>query len=306
MYYQNPRLPKYGGREGEGNFRPMTFQEARALSYGNHIWFVGARGDARRVKVNGRPRTWVRSPDRIEIPVKYGMYEFAIFNERDIAEGKLLVPTDSEENPYRDSDTGKFLKGQRIRCNRCEMTMINEVPCHESGCPNQNCRFEDGEWVRYFDCRECGSPVREGEGPHCPDYESNSGFKTDAEILERYPEELLPRARRELQMVNRLLRDAKAAGYTITISDYEEEKGGTPEDLKDALFGLDEAHVILHKDGKRIGWVFLVFGNDGWDLISDYSANARVESLLKGCFALSDRLSSRMEENPRRFGRSWR
>lgn len=82
---------KYGGKESKGMFRAMTFSEAKALSYGDQIWFVANDGSARRIKVNGQPRTWKRDTSRIEVPAKYGMYEYAMFNERDIVGGRLLV-----------------------------------------------------------------------------------------------------------------------------------------------------------------------------------------------------------------------
>ena len=51
------------------------------------------------------------------------------------------------------------------RCNQCAVLYINGVFCHETGCPNQGKRWDnvEGEWVRYIECRECGSDVREGE-----------------------------------------------------------------------------------------------------------------------------------------------
>lgn len=84
-------LKKYNGREGSGEFRAMTFAEAKQLSYGQHIWILSLSGDARRVKVNGAPKTWKRDLTRLEIPVKYGMYEFTTFTETDVANGRLLV-----------------------------------------------------------------------------------------------------------------------------------------------------------------------------------------------------------------------
>ena len=89
-------LKKYAGKEGEGKFRPMTFDEAKALSYGQHIWFVSLSGDARQIKVNGAPKTWKRDATRIEVPAKYGMYEYATFDARDIANGRLLVEVHGE------------------------------------------------------------------------------------------------------------------------------------------------------------------------------------------------------------------
>jgi len=84
-------LKKYAGKEGEASFRPMTLEEAKQLRYGQHVWFRAVQGDARRVKVNGAPKTWKRDATRIEVPVKYGMYEYSTFDARDIADGRLLI-----------------------------------------------------------------------------------------------------------------------------------------------------------------------------------------------------------------------
>jgi hypothetical protein len=58
--------------------RPMNFNEAKALD-GGHVQFIGRQGDLRRAKVNGRVRLWKRDPMRIEVPIKYGMYEYTTF-----------------------------------------------------------------------------------------------------------------------------------------------------------------------------------------------------------------------------------
>lgn len=89
----NPSLKKYGGREGSGEFRHMTLEEGKLLGYGDHIWVLARDGSARRVKVNGAVKRWKREPDRIEVPFKYGMYEYGTFQSRDFGEnGDVLVP----------------------------------------------------------------------------------------------------------------------------------------------------------------------------------------------------------------------
>lgn len=35
----------------------------------------------------------------------------------------------------------------------------------------------------------------------------------------------------------------------------------------------DDDRIIANKGGKRIGWVYAVYGNDGWDVICDYTTN---------------------------------
>jgi hypothetical protein len=61
--------------------RPMTFEEACNISH-DHVEFIGRQGDLRRCKVNGAVRRWKRDLTRIEIPVKYGMYEYTTFSLR--------------------------------------------------------------------------------------------------------------------------------------------------------------------------------------------------------------------------------
>jgi hypothetical protein len=100
-------LPKYAGREGQGTFRPMTFSEARQLTYGQHVWIHSISGDARRVKINGAPKLWKRSPHRIEISLKYGLYEYARFDERDVANNRLLIEIDNNI----DTLTGECIVG---------------------------------------------------------------------------------------------------------------------------------------------------------------------------------------------------
>lgn len=55
-----------------------------------HIWFRCNDGTARQCKVNGRVRTWKRDPNRIEVPIKYGLYEYGTFTQYDIA--RILIP----------------------------------------------------------------------------------------------------------------------------------------------------------------------------------------------------------------------
>ena len=53
-----------------------------------------------------------------------------------------------------------------IKCDQCEMLSINGVACHEQGCPNTFKTWENGEWVKYVKCFECGCDVRQGS-PCC-------------------------------------------------------------------------------------------------------------------------------------------
>lgn len=52
-----------------------------------------------------------------------------------------------------------------MHCDQCEMVSINGVPCHESGCPNRDARWNAAElcWVKQYECRECGGMTDVGD-----------------------------------------------------------------------------------------------------------------------------------------------
>jgi hypothetical protein len=84
-------LKMYSGKRGTGTFRSMTRMEVLQLGYGDHCWFHTFNGDAREVKINGQVRTWKRQPDRIEVSVKYGMYEYSTIHTANLHRFLILV-----------------------------------------------------------------------------------------------------------------------------------------------------------------------------------------------------------------------
>lgn len=78
------------------NFETISVEEVqrwgRTGQYPQHVWFVTNQGDAAKAKVNGRPKVWKTRPGEVELSLKYGMYEYAKFTEREIADGRLLKP----------------------------------------------------------------------------------------------------------------------------------------------------------------------------------------------------------------------
>ncbi len=61
------------------NVRHMTRDEIMQTSH-SHVRCLLNNGRLGQVKINGNIRTWKRDPNRVEIPVKYGMYEFAVLS----------------------------------------------------------------------------------------------------------------------------------------------------------------------------------------------------------------------------------
>jgi hypothetical protein len=67
----------------------ITLMQAKNLRRGTTLYHVYHRqgpkkAEPERWKVNGQPKTWKRSPERIQIPVKHGMYGFGYITERDL------------------------------------------------------------------------------------------------------------------------------------------------------------------------------------------------------------------------------
>jgi hypothetical protein len=87
--YQNKRTGKAAETR---NFRtPENVLEMKLhCSANRHIWIRTQYGDARQAKVNGQVRTWKRDPNRIEVPCKYGLYEYFTLTQRNL--GEVLIP----------------------------------------------------------------------------------------------------------------------------------------------------------------------------------------------------------------------
>lgn len=108
----------------------------------------------------------------------------------------------------------------------------------------------------------------------------------------------------EKKIVRQFVNDALAKGYRLAVSlergyDTDEMLLGSTDVAKimDEAFSGDEAHIFVQPgDGELItgdgqvvseGWVFIVLGNGGWDVISDYTVN--LEPLMVNANKIADR-----------------
>lgn len=80
----------------------------------------------------------------------------------------------------------------------------------------------------------------------------------------------------ERDVCRRAVQALLAAGYTLVV-DYGGgvhgcEKTTDEEVVMGALFACDEeALKVFDTIHQHVGWVFFVYGNDGWDVINDYT-----------------------------------
>ena len=81
----------------------------------------------------------------------------------------------------------------------------------------------------------------------------------------------------EKKIVKQFIKDALAAGHLISVDnggdEMEIENSNDLKVIMDTVMATDEERVYLKKDGKNVGWVYFVYGNDGYDVIADYTVN---------------------------------
>lgn len=97
----------------------------------------------------------------------------------------------------------------------------------------------------------------------------------------------------ERAITKKLIADAIAQGYAVTVNNGEEDVIVQETRSVDACMQVtrqtDEDRIVLHKGGKRVGWFYLTYGNCS-DVICDYSANQICENVVAGAMALADKL----------------
>jgi len=98
----------------------------------------------------------------------------------------------------------------------------------------------------------------------------------------------------ERKIVTQIITDALAKGYTLGVNDGEEitlERCNDPETILKALFTTDDDWLLVYAaDGKRIGWVRLIYGNDGYDVVNDHTTN--LADIMTEADKLSDHYSN--------------
>lgn len=65
----------------------ITLDQAKQLTHGTILYHVtnrNADNTPQRWRVNGKVKRWKRSPDRIQIPLKHGLYAYDYLTEQDL------------------------------------------------------------------------------------------------------------------------------------------------------------------------------------------------------------------------------
>ena len=97
------------------------------------------------------------------------------------------------------------------------------------------------------------------------------------------------RVRMEATICRLLLTSIVADGCSVGVDDGDGVQLGDTSHLLSAIFGVEEAKLRVYRGRSFIGTVSLVRGNDGWDVISDYTTS--LEAIVKPANDYADRLA---------------
>jgi len=95
--------------------------------------------------------------------------------------------------------------------------------------------------------------------------------------------DLAKRIRAEKRMCVALVTACLARGFTASVCNGEEwvvVDSESKAEILGALFSTDEDVIVIRDtSGKKAGWFRLIYGNDGHDVVSDFSANVTCEAI---------------------------
>lgn len=105
----------------------------------------------------------------------------------------------------------------------------------------------------------------------------------------------------ERRIAQQAIADLLGAGFTVGVNDGEEvtiSRSKDAEAVLKAMMTTDQDYLLAYQEGieRHVGWVRFVYGNDGWDVINDYTTN--LEEALGKTIELTDKFSdeSQVEE----------
>lgn len=128
-------------------------------------------------------------------------------------------------------------------------------------------------------------------------YEQLHNSATHAKGLDRncpVCKPIIKRQALEARVMRSAIAELLAAGFTLSVHDGEEMTVKQSTDARAVFAALrttdDDRMITYRADGSRVGSIWFVYGNDGWDVISDYHIS--LEPYLTKTNALVDKLSS--------------
>jgi hypothetical protein len=88
--------------------------------------------------------------------------------------------------------------------------------------------------------------------------------------------------KKERTITRRIVKAALAKGYTVSVYDGEEfalRRSSSERAIMKAIYSTDEDTLVMHGGERRIGQIYLVWGN-GEDVVTDYTDCPEIEALV--------------------------
>lgn len=116
---------------------------------------------------------------------------------------------------------------------------------------------------------------------------------------ERGDRDLARRIKDERRMCTALVDACLKRAYVISVSDGEDwpvKRSTDKAAIMAALFSTDEDVIVIRNAaGDKLGWFQLIYGNDGWDVVSDSSENEVCNAIWNEVLSpLSDKIEGEM------------
>ncbi len=93
----------------------------------------------------------------------------------------------------------------------------------------------------------------------------------------------------EQRIASRAVSALLAAGYSLAVCQGDEDEQPTTRDKRDIMRALgecDEDRIIVYRDKNRVGWLYLVYGNDnGETVITDFTTNLETQLQAVNAYA---------------------
>ena len=98
----------------------------------------------------------------------------------------------------------------------------------------------------------------------------------------------------ECEIVTKIVETALSKDLILEVRNGErsaEIRSNIREDILKKMFQTDMERIEFYTKlgGARLGWIYFVYGNDGYDVIVDYTSNELTESIIEFVQPLVDK-----------------
>lgn len=93
----------------------------------------------------------------------------------------------------------------------------------------------------------------------------------------------------ERRIVGMIAEDAIAQGYEVQVNNGEDDFiFNNLAEVMTEIMATDEESLAFYKDGKCVGSVWLVYGNDGFDVMADHTDNKETRAIIRRAEAYAE------------------